>query len=147
MSTRYEIKHNGHNTYLDTFDEVLSYINSHQPTDPKLFDITEIKSRDISEFVRDMAQNTNSMEEARSNSTKGQTPFNSPWLDEDFTLPYSPFDLLYGLKTIGELAEKLRSEGVLNEELMDDAFEQGYSVDYLKSLPIKDPYSWAKRKA
>jgi len=119
---------------LHSIDDVLKTIKEN---DLKIDEITILKivTEDLTSLVSGLLKPESIMEKLRTTSRKENSlkQFDSPFLDNDWELPYE-FDLLFDIKSEGHIAYKLSSDGYLSDELEEAALRYGLSDEYLKGL-------------
>ena len=97
------------------------------------FVVEEVVTRDITKRVHLLMQDGLTMKEIRDKDHKEN--FNSQYVDNDWALPYT-FDLLFDIKSEGEIANMLKVDGFLSDDLMDLCLTHGLTVEYLRGLEI-----------
>lgn len=95
---------------------------------------------DITQFISNILKDETYMASIRSSVRNQLSLFSiipSSYAEEDMMLPPA-FEFLYGIKTEGELAFKLRKEKIFPDDLFQTCLEYGYSMKYLETLEILD---------
>ena len=122
-------------TCFDTLEEVYLFIKQNSLSS---FTVEEVVRTDLSGLLEDMIINKTSFSDVRTREQK--EPTSSKFLANDHNLSHA-FDLLFNLKTEGELVNQLYSLTKQESDLYETALDYGLTKDYLHSLKITIPLS------
>jgi len=119
-----------------SMDEVIHIVRDNLVSDIP-FVVEQLEITNITDIVKNMMKDNFTMSEIREKIRKefNLNQFDSAYMDNDWELPYS-FDLMFDIKSEGEIAHKLQNDGFLNDSLLEMALENGYSLEYLKNIHL-----------